>query len=417
MTSDASTKPMDFTDLTPERRALLLERYERIIELSRHLNAVLELPLLLQLIIEAARELTDSGASSILLIDRKSGDLCFEAATGAKSEEIQRVVVPMDSSIAGWVVLHNEPVVIEDAQKDDRHFQQSDIETAFTTHSLIAVPLSVKGEVIGVLEALNKADGQSFDKDDVYLLTTMAAQAAVAIENARLFQQSDLIAEMVHELRTPLTAILAYADMLLSSPVNEEQRLQFLGTIRSEAERLTNMTNDFLDLARLSSGRARLVRSEVNLAQVVQMAVNVLRPQAVEAGIRLTVRTAEDLPLVRGDEKRLHQVVLNLVNNAIKYNKPEGSVTVTVSVDSKNEDFVRVKVRDTGRGISEQNQARLFEKFFRVADDEGYTKGTGLGLSIAKQIVEVHGGHIEVESELGVGTTFCFTIPRLQAES
>jgi signal transduction histidine kinase len=417
MTSDASIRPVSSTDLTPERQAELLERYERIIELSRHLNAVLELPLLLQRIIEAARELTNSEASSILLVDRKTGDLYFEAATGAKSEEIQRVVVPMDSSIAGWVVQHNDPLVIEDAQKDDRHFQESDIETGHTTHSLIAVPLSVKGRVIGVVEALNKADGQSFDEDDVSLLTTMAAQAAVAIENARLFQQSDLVAEMVHELRTPLTAILAYADMLLSSSVSAEQRVEFLETIRSEAERLTSMTNEFLDLARLSSGRAKLVRSEVNLSSAVQMAVNVLRPQAIGAGIRISVRAPEDLPLVRGDEQRLHQVVLNLVSNAVKYNKANGSVTVTVNVDSEDENYVRVTVKDTGRGISRENLERLFEKFFRVADAEGYARGTGLGLSIARQIVEVHGGQIEVESELGVGTTFSFTIPVLQTRN
>ena len=414
MTSNA--KATKLQDITPERQAELLMRYERVIELSRRLNAVLELPPLLLRIIEASLELTESEASSILLIDRPSGDLYFEAATGAKSEEVQRVVVPMDDSIAGWVVRHGQPLVIDDAQQDERHFQEINVETAFTTRSLIAVPLTVKGETIGVLEALNKASGQSFDKDDVSLLITLAAQAAVAIENVRLFQQSDFIAEMVHELRTPLTAILAYADMLLAATVSEEQRTQFLKTIRSEAERLTNLTNEFLDLARLSSGRATLVRSEINLSNVVQMAVNVVRPQAVERGIRLSVRAPENLPLVRGDEQRLHQVILNLMSNAVKYNKPNGSVTVTVAVDGEDEDFMRVTVADTGRGISKDNLSHLFEKFFRVADAEGYAQGTGLGLSIAKQIVEVHSGQITVESKLDVGTTFSFTIPVLQAE-
>lgn len=414
MISDA--KVDGFRDITPERQAKLLERYERVIELSRHLNAVLELPPLLQRIIEAARELTESEASSILLVDLQSGDLYFEAATGAKSEEIQRVVVPMNDSIAGWVVQHGEPLVIDDAQQDERHFQESDAEIAFITRSLIAVPLSVKGKTIGVLESLNKASGQPFDDDDVSLLSTLAAQAAVAIENVRLFQQSDFIAEMVHELRTPLTAILAYADMLIGAAINEEQRIQFLKTIRSEAERLTNLTNEFLDLARLSSGRATLVRSEINMSSVVQMAVNVVRPQAVERGIRLSVHAPEHLPLVRGDEQRLHQVVLNLMSNAVKYNKPNGSVTVTVGVDKEDDGYVRVTVSDTGRGISEENLSRLFEKFFRVADAEGYAQGTGLGLSIAKQIVQVHGGQITVESELDVGTTFSFTIPVLQVE-
>jgi signal transduction histidine kinase len=399
-----------------ERQAYLLERYERIIELSRHLNTVLEQPRLLQLIVEAAREMTGSGDSSILLVDPKSGDLYFEAATGSKSEEIQRYVVPIENSIAGWVVQHGEAVVLDDAQKDARHFPKSDIELHFTTHSMLSVPLSVKGQIIGVLQALNKADAQSFDEDDVNLLMTLAAQAAVAVENSRLFQQSDLISEMVHELRTPLTAILSYADMLLVSPVDEGQRLQFLETIRSEAERLTNMTNEFLDLARLSSGRARLVRSEVDLSKLVKMAVSVVKPQAADKGIRIAVKVTDGVPMVRGDEQRLHQVVLNLLSNAIKYNKPNGNVSVTGGFDIEDRNYLRVAVKDTGQGISKENLERLFEKFFRVADAEGYARGTGLGLSIAKQIIEVHGGQINVESELGVGSTFSFTLPVLRDE-
>jgi len=408
----SKTRLQSFKELTPERQAQLLQRYEHVIELTRHLNAVLELPRLLQLIIEAACELTGSEDGSILLIDPQSGDLYFEAAIGGKSAEIQRFLVPLDSSIAGWVVQHGKPVLIEDAQEDARHFQQSDIETAFITRSVIAVPLSFKGRVIGVLEALNKADGQSFDRDDVDLLTTLAAQAAVNIENARLFQQSDFIAEMVHELRTPLTSILSYSDLLLSGAVSEEQRVEFLDTIRSEAERLTNMTSDFLFLARLSSGRATLVRSDVNLLQVVRAAVNVVRPHADERGVEISVRASKGLPAVRADKETLHQVVLNLLSNAIKYNRPNGSVTVSVSLDGGD---VRVAVSDTGRGISKEDQAHLFEKFYRVADVEGFAQGTGLGLSIAKQIVEFHGGQVKVESELGVGSTFSFTIPVPQA--
>lgn len=415
MTSEASKSYITESDF--ERQAGLLKRYQHIIELSRQLNAVLELPLVLDLSVRAAREITDSNDSSILLVDRKSGDLYFEAAAGAKKEEIQRFVVPMDSSIAGWVVRHGESVVIDDAQQDERHFQESDRQIAFTTHSLLAVPLIVKGRTIGVLETLNKVDSQSYDEDDVYLLMTMANQVAVAIENAYLFQQSDLISEMVHELRTPLTAILAYADMLLGSPVSEEQRVQFLETIRSEAQRLSEMTNDFLDLARLSSGRARLARSAIDLSRIVRTAAAVVRPQAEERGIRLSVHAPDDLPPVCGDERRLHQVVLNLMSNAIKYNRPHGSVAVTVGIDGEDASCLCVTVEDTGRGIPEQNLEHLFERFYRVADAEGYAHGTGLGLSIAKQIIEYHGGEIKVESQVDVGSTFSITVPVVQAKA
>jgi PAS domain S-box-containing protein len=209
---NSEARKSSFTDLTPQRQDMMLERYERIIELNRHLNAVLDLPPLLQLIIEAARELTDSENSSILLVDRKSGDLYFEAATTAKKEELQRVIVPMDSSIAGWVVQHNEPVVIEDVEKNNRHFKQADMEIAYITRSMIAVPLSVKGQVIGVLNVLNKATGQHFDEDDVNLLTILAAQAAVAIENARLYQDTLRMKEFNESLVQSMAEGIAVTD-------------------------------------------------------------------------------------------------------------------------------------------------------------------------------------------------------------
>lgn len=399
-----------FESMPLEQQAILLSSYERIIELSRLLTATLELPTLLQVIIEAARELTDSQASSILLVDRKSGELYFEAATGSQSEQQQllRVPVPIDSSIAGWVVKNDEPMVVDDARRDQRHFQVSEDVSTLVTQSLIAVPMRLKGKVIGVLEALNKKDCLNFDEQDVSLLTTLAAQAAVAIENAHLFQQSDLISEMVHELRTPLTSILAYSDMLIEAPLSSDQRIQFLETIRDEADRLTNLTNDFLDMARLASGRATLNRELINLTKIIHNAVNVLRPQAVERGIHIVVRASDKLPQIWGDEKRIHQIVLNLVSNAVKYNKPNGSVTVATDIVGE---WLQVQVSDTGKGISPENLPRMFEKFFRESDAEGYARGTGLGLAITKQLIEAHGGRIEVESQLDKGTTFTFTLP------
>jgi len=391
-----------------KQTASRIASYERLLEISRSLSATLDLTLLLDQIVEAARQLTHSQASSILLVDKRSGDLYFEAAVGPGSEAIQRVAVPLNGSVAGWVVRHGEPLVIHDAQQDPRFFAQADKVSSVTTRQLLAVPLKFKDQVIGVLEAVNKEGEETFTEEDVSILTTLAAQAAVAIENARLFQQSDLISEMVHEMRTPLTAIVAYADLLLSDRITEAQKAQFVETIRQEAQRLTRMTNEFLELARLASGRAHLARSPVSLPSLIQTAVNVVRPQAAERGVRIHLRLPKELPTLIGDPQRLHQVMLNLLSNAIKYNKPEGSVTVTVAVEEKQ---VRISVSDTGRGIPEEHLPRLFERFFRVADAEGYAQGTGLGLSITKEIIEAHGGKISVESQVGVGSTFSFTLP------
>jgi signal transduction histidine kinase len=407
MTSDARER--DLIDLTLQRQAMMLKQYERIIELNRHLNAVLDLPPLLQLIIEAARELTDSENSSILLVDRKSGDLYFEAATVVGKEKLERVIVPMDSSIAGWVVQHNEPVVIGDVEEDNRHFKQADMAIAYTTHSLIAVPLSVKGQVIGVLNALNKAEGQSFDEDDVNLLTILAAQAAVAIENARLFQQSDLLSEVAHELRTPLTSIRGYSKMLLlAEGIDQEKKLEFAETIHREAIRLGQMINDFLDLARLESGRSHMAQEPVNMNEVISQTLTIMQPQAAERQISIALQVPETLPTVIGDPDRLKQILVNLVSNAVKYNHEGGRVDIEVKV---GENELNVAVRDTGRGIAEEDLPYVFEKFYRVDDSEQQVKGTGLGLSITKHIIEVHGGTISVQSVQGQGSTFSFTLP------
>jgi len=396
-------------DLTPQRQAMTLERYERIIELNRHLNAVLDLPSLLQLIIEAARELTDSENSSILLVERKSGDLYFEAATVAGKEKLQRVIVPMDSSIAGWVVQHNEPVVIEDVEEDDRHFKQADMEIAYITRNMIAVPMSVKGRVIGVLNALNKTGGQSFDEGDVNLLTILAAQAAVAIENARLFQQSDLLTEVVHELRTPLTSIRGYSKMLLLvEGIDQEKKLEFAETIHREAVRLGQMLNDFLDLARLESGRTHMAREPVNMNEVISQTLTILQPQAAERQVSIALQVPETLPTLVGDPDRLKQVMVNLVSNAVKYNHEGGRVDIGAKV---GQDELNVVVKDTGRGIAEEDLPHIFEKFYRVDDLEQQVKGTGLGLSITRHIVEAHGGTISVQSVKGQGSIFSLTLP------
>lgn len=383
-----------------------LQRLEALLVLSRVLNSTLDLPTLLDLIVNSARELTDSEASSILLLE-KSGELYFEAASGS-GEAIKRVVVPFDSSAAGWVCRTGQPLIIGDVRQDARFYRQADVQTSFTTRSILAVPLQVKNKVIGCLEAVNKKGQVPFGQDDVETLTTLAAQAAVAIQNARLFEQSDQIAEMVHELRSPLTGIVAYSELLLRPNLKSEMIAQSAETINKEAKRLAQFINDFLDLARLQSGRTRIARQPVEMHILVQEVVRIMQPQATERGVSLTIQVPDDLPMVKGDPERLRQVMINLVSNAIKYNRESGQVSIDVD---PLDDHLRVQIKDTGRGIPPEALPHLFEKFYRVPDAEGWAQGTGLGLSIVKQLIEAHGGQIQAESEVGVGTTMTVTLP------
>jgi K+-sensing histidine kinase KdpD len=384
-----------------------LARLERIIEISRVLNSKLELQPLLQDIISAATELTGTEASSVLLVDSKSGDLFFEAATGIKRYEVERVAVPRES-IAGWIVENDSHLVIDDVTNDPRWSQKVDNETGFVTRSILGAPLSVKDKVIGAIEVLNKKNKLPFSEDDLNTLTTLASQAAVAIENARLFQQSDQIADVVHELRTPLTSIVGYSKLLLATELDTQTRSQFLQVINREATRLGDMVNDFLDLARLESGRARLAYQPVDMRKVIDDAAAVIQPQAEENGLTLLLDVPPELPPILGDEKRMKQVLLNLTSNAIKYNRPNGQIRIVANVE---QEVIRIAVEDTGRGIRPEDMDKLFDKFRRIEEAESTAKGTGLGLPITKQLIELHGGQIEVTSERGVGSTFAFTLP------
>ena len=392
------------TPLTSEERT---ESYRRLLVISQVLTSTLDLFTLLDLIVNAARDLTRTEATSILLVDNKTGDLYFEAATGSKSEEIKRLVVPPDS-LAGWVVREGQPQIINDVTRDRRFFAQSDKQTGFLTRSLIAVPLKVKDKVIGALEAINRVDDTPFLEEDIELMTTLGAQAAVAITNARLFQQSDLISEMVHELRTPLTSIVAYSELMLRREIPPAQARGFIDTIYQEAMHLSSMTNGFLELSRLQSGRIRMDMVNFNLTALVREVLQLLQPQTGERGLTLSATLPDQPVFVNADRERIRQVLVNLTSNAIKYNRDGG--VVNLLVEPVNAAHVHVSVSDTGRGIPEKDLPRIFEKFFRVADSEGYATGTGLGLSIVRQIIEAHGSDIEVQSQVDVGTTFSFVL-------
>ena len=391
----------------------LLQRYERIIEISQRLNTTYNLRSLLETIISAAIELTDTQAASIMLIDSASGELRIEYASNIKPHEMKRITIPMEGSIAGWIATHGEPRVINDVTQEPEHFNQVDDEIAFKTRSILGVPMRAHNKVIGVLEAINKLSSGSFRDEDIGILATLASQAAIAIENARLFQQSDFIAEMVHEIRTPLAALKASTVLLQRSDLPKERMGDIIFTMQSETERLIRMTTEFLDLARLESGRFQLEKAAFPIEDLIRESMDVVVHQSREKSIRL-ILNADANYLVNGDRGKLKQVILNLLTNAIKYNRIGGAVTIYISASIQYSDFVEIAVEDTGFGITQDNLKNLFQKFFRVADTAGHTQGTGLGLAITRHIVEAHGGKIWVVSEHGIGSTFYVTLPRFK---
>lgn len=385
----------------------LLDRYQRLIEITLDLASTLDLDTLLSRIVNAAVDLINAEATSILLYDEASAQLHFEAATNIDEPLRRGILVPVDSSIAGWIVTNRKPIIVSNAQQDPRHYGHISKLVAMRTNSLLGVPLITKDKVIGVLESINKRSG-IFTEDDQILLCAFGAQAAVAIENARLFQQSDLIAELVHELRTPLSSLNTAAHLINRPEVSDEQRNRMMAIIQDETFRLSEMATSYLDLARLESGRAQFHKESFVIKEFLEECANIMRSRIQEKGLQLRLVIPEDLPSLSGDRNKLKQVILNLLSNAIKYNRPNGGITLESKlVDSE---FLFL-VTDTGMGILPENLTRLFEKFYRVPGSEQLATGTGLGLSICKHIIEAHSGHIDVQSEVGLGTTFTVHLP------
>lgn len=402
-----------------------LERLEHVIRISQILNATLDLAELLRVIASTAAEVTDCEGSSILLMDPRTGQLRFEVAFGPKSEALLKPIpVPLEGSLAGWVVQHQEPLLIPDAQADPRHYRQVDTTIDFTTRSLLAVPLTIRGHCIGALEVVNKREPLPLDEEDAYILSALASQAAVAIENARLLGdlqrahaeltqldrlKSDFIAVASHELRTPLSLILGYASFLKESLTGASR--EQVDIVYESAMRLRGLIDDMLNLRHIQTGAVDLQPEETNLAQLVQDVLEEFRPLAEAKGQRflLEVSPSEEGYILSLDPPKVRLVLVNLLSNAIKFTPGGGTITVQVS---RTPHQAQVCVADTGPGIPPQALPRIFDQFYQAEPvSTRRHEGLGLGLSIAKGLVELHGGRLWAESEPGRGAAFTFTLP------
>lgn len=385
----------------------LVRRYDRLLEMTSDLISTLELSTLLQMIVDAAKELTDSQAAALLLHNPQRNQLYFEAATVPLRSDDTLIAIPPENSVAGWIFTNREPLLVEDAPGDSRFFREIDLITTFRSNAILGVPLRTKEKTIGVIEAVNKLEG-AFSEQDKHVLEALAAQAAIAIENTRLFKQSDIVAEMVHELRTPLSALSAAVHLLQRPELEDVQRSKIRQTLFNEVQRLNELTTNFLELSRLESGRVRFEKEPVLLEGLVRECLEIMRLQADSVGVNLETDIDRSLSPLMGDRNQLKRLLLNLITNAIKYNRKEG--WVRISLQRKDDDAL-LMVSDNGKGIPAESISNLFNRFYRVPDQEGLISGTGLGLAIAKRIAINHNGTIRVDSKIGEGTTFKVTLP------
>jgi len=400
-----------------------VQQLQRLLEISRTLASTLELPTLLHSIVTVACELTESEAASILLYDPSAGELRFETGTSPQPDSLNKVSVPLDSSVAGRVFSKARPVVIQDAASDPRIYRQVDMSLGFKTRSILGVPLLVRQESIGVIEAVNKVGGRHYTEDDLAILETLASQAAVAIENARLLtrlqdanaellrldkMKSDFIAIASHELRTPLGLILGHSTFLKELlPAEHAEQMDVI--VRS-ATRLKSIVEDFSTISHKDSGQSRVRRAPFSIGQLVQDVTHRFQDTAAEKKIELGYDVPPDDALyVEGDRDKIDIVLTNLIRNALTFTDPGGQVGIKAEAIPG---FVKVFVVDTGIGIPADQLERIFDRFYQV--ESHLTRrhgGMGLGLSIAKSMIEVHNGQIWCESKEGTGSLFCFMLP------
>jgi signal transduction histidine kinase len=408
---------------TPKQAPNRVRQLERIVEISRYLSSTHDLTRLLQAVVDVACELTHSEAASIMLFDPASGELRFEAAPHFQRNSLKSITVPLESSVAGWIFTHARPMVLQDATSDPRVYREVDKTLKSQTKSLLGVPLMVKQKPIGVIEAINKKNKGQYTEDDLNVLETLAGQAAIAIENARLVRKlqdanaelmrldrmkSDFIAIASHELRTPLGLILGHSTFLKES-ISETYQEQLEVIIRS-AMRLKEIIEDMATIAHEEKGQSRVRREQFSLAELIVEVAKKFLDEARRKGINLDVDTPPNNPLnIIGDQEKIAVVLSNLIENALTFTDEGGQVGVKADID---EGFVKVLVVDTGIGIPEKEQERIFDRFYQV--ESHLTRrhgGMGLGLSIAKAMVEMHNGQIWCESKEGMGSLFCFVLP------
>jgi signal transduction histidine kinase len=398
-----------------------VERLERILEISRELASTVAQEPLLKKIVDTAAELTDSEGASILLWDSRTGELRFQTAV-AQSGQLAEIPVPIEGSIAGAVLTSGKPLLVPDVRADPRYYREVGQQIGMEIGSLLAVPLQIQDRRIGVLEAVNKRGGGEFSQEDVETLMALAAQAAVAIENARLvgaLQQaydrlgqldrlkSQFIAIASHELRTPLSLILLYAAML-QQQLGDAAETQ-LDAVQRAAMRLKNIIDTMLNLRYLETGRMDLAATHFDLRDEVSAACEDYGALAGTGDLVVEADLPDEAVAIYADREKLRVVLDNLISNAVKFTPTGGRVRVTVC---ERGDEVELSVADSGVGIPPEELERVFERFYQI--ESHLTRrhgGMGLGLSIVKELVELHGGRVWAENDPDRGSRFVVVLP------
>jgi signal transduction histidine kinase/HAMP domain-containing protein len=420
-----------------ERQRLQLERLSRNVEQLYRLSSALQEPLSLReqlaRVLEAAREVVAIDRFYVWAVDR-AGDRFVNIAGAGFAEdearELEGATIPLAEAGAMTRAYREAAPLVFDEQNplppELRLPAARGRLRSIRTRAFMVIPMVARGRVVGVLAADNKPSRAPLRRETIDLLQTFASHAAMAIDNARLFQEvedksrqlevanrhkSEFLANMSHELRTPLNAIIGFSEVLLERMFGElnDKQAEYLDDIVASGRHLLSLINDILDLSKIEAGRMELDLASFDLRAALDNALTLVRERAVRHRIALRMAVDQRLGQIVADERKVKQILLNLLSNALKFTPEGGQVTLGAELADGS---VEISVTDTGIGIAAEDQEAIFEEFRQVGGDYARKReGTGLGLALARKFVELHGGRIWVKSEVGHGSTFTFTLP------
>jgi signal transduction histidine kinase len=397
-------------------------------EISQAVSSTLDVETVLQTIVSRASQLAGADGCAIYEYDDVTEAFHIRATHNldpALVETLRGTPLRKGEGTMGRAAETREPTQVADIAAPgayQSHIRETLLGAGY--RALLSVPLLREGEVIGSLSLNRHAPGE-FPPEVIDVLKTFATQSALAIQNARLFREiadksrqleaasqhkSEFLANMSHELRTPLNAIIGFSEVLMQRMFGELNTKQdeYLKDIYESGRHLLSLINDILDLSKIEAGHMELEATDFDLPRAIDNALILVRERATRRGITLGSTIDERVGLIRGDERKVKQILLNLLSNALKFTPEGGRIDVAAGL---HDEVAEVSVADTGVGIAPVDQEAVFEEFRQVGAAEKRAEGTGLGLALSRKFVELHGGKIWVRSELGHGSTFTFTLP------
>lgn len=419
------------------------EELKILLEAGSLINSSLNLEEVLQLIMKYTNRVTSSMESSLMLLDDETGELVLTTPMKSKSERSKDARIPIGVGIKGWVAANERQILVEDIQKDKRFYTDIDRPGGLKTKSILCVPLKAKSKLIGVLEVINKVDGTSFTQRDALLLGIFASQAAMAIENARLYGELKvkleiekemqqrmarlekmealglLAGSVAHDLNNVLSGIASYPDFLLMNLPENSPLYKPLSIIQNSGEKAAAIVQDLLTLARRNVNKAEVLNLNVLITEYLNSPEH---QKLMNSYFKVHIKTdlAPDLLNLEGFPIHLKKSIMNLVSNAAEA-QPDGGY---IFISTKNQyidrpisaydyvhegDFIVLTIEDRGSGISPEDLNRIFEPFY-TSKVIGRS-GTGLGMTVVWNTVQDHKGHIDVKSTEDKGTTFDLYFP------